>query len=55
MKNPRPDGKKNVNMVIDPDLWKKAKQKAIELDQDLADFVAEAIKEKLNGKGVIKG
>lgn len=41
---------KPVNFKVDSDLWQEAKLDALKNKQDLKDWVADAMREKLNGR-----
>lgn len=43
---------KNVNLKVDPDLWQKAKVEATRRGQQLKDYIAEAVREKLDKDGL---
>ena len=43
---------KRINMDIDADLWKAAKKAAIDQDVRLRDWVAQTLKEKIDGTDV---
>lgn len=44
------NNRETTSIRIDPDLWKKAKMKALENDVNIGQFIEELIKRELNKK-----
>lgn len=40
-------GKKNINLMVDPDLWYQARLEALKQHKTLVQFLDEAIREKI--------